>query len=229
MSSISFLNEQACSGRNITWQYLHHGHLPLSDNTQYNSASFPNHTPYNYAACPDAAAILYLHNCWGGTCHPNRWNHEFERYKWNNWNGLNDPLIRFQAEETGKKSDSVCSGMNSLSTDSNDSGLEVNHGDESSVAHEHNDLKKRDQSTTVETNDHSLIEKVSKVERRFHGISEYPHPLYPGPSLTNPSRPVDSISGRILSFGSSRGRPKASDNPSKPNLLRARDGIQEVN
>ncbi|KAI0998236.1 hypothetical protein K3495_g9957 [Podosphaera aphanis] len=203
--------ERACSGSNITWQYIHHGHLPLLDNTEYNIASFPGRALYNYSACPNAAAILHLHDCRNGTCHPKRWDREFKQYKWNNWGGLNDPFIRFQAEETEEENDSTCSGINSLCINTKDSGLEIDHGNETS-SHEHNDLKKRDQPMTEEEDDETF-EYESEVEKRSHDFNEaYPHPSYPGPSLTNPVLPADSSEGRVLNFGSRQGKPKSSDN-----------------
>ncbi|EKD16987.1 hypothetical protein MBM_04564 [Drepanopeziza brunnea f. sp. 'multigermtubi' MB_m1] len=64
----------ACSGRNLTWQYLHHHHLPAL-----------------YASCPHAAAIVASHGCKNGTCRPSSYDMEFERYTWYDWDGLGDP------------------------------------------------------------------------------------------------------------------------------------------
>ncbi|CAD6503198.1 BgTH12-02866 [Blumeria graminis f. sp. triticale] len=98
-SANSYLNEHACSGRNLTWQYIHQGHLPLLEHHNYNQHSFPNMTLYNYSACPDATRILRAHGCWDGSCQPNRWDEEFNRYGWDDWHGLGNPYVRLHEEK----------------------------------------------------------------------------------------------------------------------------------
>jgi hypothetical protein len=72
----SALRKDSCSGRNITWNYIHNHCLPTT-----------------YASCPHAAKILHSHNCLNGACHPNsHFDKEFERYGWYNWDGLGDPF-----------------------------------------------------------------------------------------------------------------------------------------
>ncbi|SZF04523.1 unnamed protein product [Blumeria hordei] len=103
-SANSYLNEHACSGRNLTWQYIHQGHLPLLDDHSYSQHSFPKMTLYNYSACPDATRILRAHGCWDGSCQPNRWDEEFNRYGWDDWHGLGNPYVRLHGEKgTGKE------------------------------------------------------------------------------------------------------------------------------
>ncbi|KAI9055895.1 hypothetical protein LZ554_000833 [Drepanopeziza brunnea f. sp. 'monogermtubi'] len=74
ISADSWMDRDACSGRNLTWQYLHHHHLPAP-----------------YASCPHAAAIVAAHECKDGTCRPSNYDMEFERYMWYDWDGLGDP------------------------------------------------------------------------------------------------------------------------------------------
>ncbi|CAD6503232.1 BgTH12-02899 [Blumeria graminis f. sp. triticale] len=104
-SANSYLNEHACSGRNLTWQYIHQGHLPLLDHHNYSQHSFPKMTLYNYSACPDATRILRAHGCWDGSCQPNRWDEEFNRYEWDNWHGLGSPYVRLHGEKGAGKED----------------------------------------------------------------------------------------------------------------------------
>ncbi|SZF04482.1 unnamed protein product [Blumeria hordei] len=104
-SANSYLNEHACSGRNLTWQYIHQGHLPLLDHHNYSQHSFPKMTLYNYSACPDATRILRAHGCWDGTCQPNRWDEEFNRYGWHDWHGLGNPYVRLYEEKGAGKED----------------------------------------------------------------------------------------------------------------------------
>ncbi|SZF04469.1 unnamed protein product [Blumeria hordei] len=104
-SANSYLNEHACSGRNITWQYIHQGHLPLLENHNYSQNSFPNMILYNYSACPDATRILRAHGCWDGSCQPNRWDQEFDRYGWEDWHGLGSPYVRLYGEKGAGKED----------------------------------------------------------------------------------------------------------------------------
>lgn len=81
----SALQKGACSGRNITWNYIHNHCLPTT-----------------YYPCPHAAKILHSHNCRKGVCHPNSYfDKEFDRYGWDNWDGLGDPFL---PEEELKKS-----------------------------------------------------------------------------------------------------------------------------
>jgi hypothetical protein len=71
----SYLDRHACSGRNLTWQYIH------------NRGALP--TPYSN--CPYAPAILKSHCCANGVCDPGYFDREFDRYKAFDWDGLGDP------------------------------------------------------------------------------------------------------------------------------------------
>jgi hypothetical protein len=78
ISKDSYLDKHACSARNITWQYIHsNGSLPTA-----------------YADCPGSQAILNSHCCQEGRCHPTYFlDMEFERYEWNDWDGLGSPYM----------------------------------------------------------------------------------------------------------------------------------------
>ena len=77
----SYLHKHACSGRNITWQYLKHHTLP---------------SPYD--SCPYAAEILKSHCCDHGTCAPFKLDKEWERYGWYDWDGLGVPFNETNGE-----------------------------------------------------------------------------------------------------------------------------------
>jgi hypothetical protein len=47
--------------------------------------------PTPYSSCPYVSTILYHHCCANGLCTPSWFNKEFERYEYNNWDGLGNP------------------------------------------------------------------------------------------------------------------------------------------
>ncbi len=71
----SYLDRHRCSGRNITWQYIH------------NNGSLP--APYSQ--CPYTYEILSSHCCADGACTPSWFDREYGRYPYANWDGLGDP------------------------------------------------------------------------------------------------------------------------------------------
>jgi hypothetical protein len=77
ISRDSYLDKHACSARNITWKYIH------------SNGSLPN----AYADCLDSQAILQSHCCKGGRCYPYFLDVEFQRYEYNDWDGLGSPYM----------------------------------------------------------------------------------------------------------------------------------------
>jgi hypothetical protein len=77
ISRDSYLDKHACSARNITWQYI------------LNNGSLPN----AYSDCLDSQAILYSHCCREGRCYPYFLDIEFERSKYDDWDGLGSPYM----------------------------------------------------------------------------------------------------------------------------------------
>ena len=71
----SYLDRHQCSGRNITWHYMH------------NNGSLPS----PYSTCTFAPEVLSAHCCSKGVCKPTFMDKEFERYANNDWDGLGDP------------------------------------------------------------------------------------------------------------------------------------------
>jgi hypothetical protein len=71
----SYLDRHPCSGRNITWHYIH------------NNGSLP--APYSH--CPYASKIVSSHCCANGACTPSWFDREYGRYPYANWDGLGDP------------------------------------------------------------------------------------------------------------------------------------------
>jgi hypothetical protein len=107
----SYLDRHQCSGRNITWHYIHtNGSLPA---------------PYSH--CPDLSAILSSHCCSHGTCAPSWFDREFERYGYGKWDGLGDPYNRLTNCTIGNwnsgtiKSNSTAENWNNDITNSSDS------------------------------------------------------------------------------------------------------------
>jgi hypothetical protein len=92
ISKDSYLDKHACSARNITWQYIHTGNGSL---------------PTAYADCPGSRAILNSHCCQKGRCYPTYLvDMEFERYEWNDWDGLGSPYM--PGEKTSSHSWLLC-------------------------------------------------------------------------------------------------------------------------
>lgn len=103
----SYLDRHHCSGRNITWQYIANNGTLVAP----------------YSTCPYASAILSSHCCARGQCTPNWLDREFERYGYDNWDGLGDPYNKTTNTTVGNWTDrsegklAMCLGMELWSTE----------------------------------------------------------------------------------------------------------------
>ncbi|EPQ64029.1 Bgt-3594 [Blumeria graminis f. sp. tritici] len=93
------LNEHACSASNLTWQFIHQGHLPLIRNMNSTHLFLPNQVPCNYAACTDMRTVLPTYGYWDGSCQQNSWDQIYLSCQWNNWLRLRDSYTKLQDNE----------------------------------------------------------------------------------------------------------------------------------
>jgi hypothetical protein len=85
LSVDSFLDRHACSGRNITWHYIHgNGNLPSL-----------------YRECQYTPEILRSNCCFEGSCRPFPFVGDFYRYQWYDWDGLGDPYDNITNSQVG--------------------------------------------------------------------------------------------------------------------------------